>query len=344
MTEETWGLEGTAVFAGQSAANDAVTAGALLRRAREASGLHVAALAVSLKVPVCKLEALEEDRWDVLPDAVFVRALACSLCRTLKIDPQPVLDRLPQTAAPRLIENGEGINTPFRAPGDGAGPGWLAQLTKPVFLAVFALLLGALVLIFLPSVRQEVEAVASSTPGTAAQRPTQALTDPATVVESAAIVAAVKGPQALEAVAAPAVLNSVRAEPVEALRPLDKLRTGQAQGERVDGAAKPVAASSETGAAAAQTVRPEPAPDAAPEVTGVVVFKATQQSWVEVTDAKGVVPVRRLLAAGEAAGISGALPMQVIVGRADATEVQVRGKPFDLRPVSRDNVARFEVK
>ena len=79
-------------------------------------------------------------------------------------------------------------------------------------------------------------------------------------------------------------------------------------------------------------------------MSGVVVFKATQPSWVEVTDAKGVVPVRRLLAAGEAAGISGALPMQVIVGRADATEVQVRGKPFDLRSVSRDNVARFEVK
>jgi hypothetical protein len=27
-----------------------------------------------------------------------------------------------------------------------------------------------------------------------------------------------------------------------------------------------------------------------------------------------------------------------------ATEVQVRGQPFDLGPVSRDNVARFEVR
>jgi cytoskeleton protein RodZ len=57
-----------------------------------------------------------------------------------------------------------------------------------------------------------------------------------------------------------------------------------------------------------------------------------------------VVAVRRLLAAGEAAGASGVPPLQVIIGRADATEVQVRGKPFDLRKVSRDNVARFEVK
>lgn len=63
-----------------------VTAGELLRQAREAAGLHVAALAVSMKVPVKKLEALEADRLDLLPDAVFVRALASSVCRTLKID------------------------------------------------------------------------------------------------------------------------------------------------------------------------------------------------------------------------------------------------------------------
>ena len=90
----------------------------MLRQAREALGLHVAALAVALKVPVRKLEALEEDRYDQLPDAVFVRALASSVCRTLKIDPQPVLDRLPQTAKPRLINDRDGINTPFRAPSE----------------------------------------------------------------------------------------------------------------------------------------------------------------------------------------------------------------------------------
>src|SRR5258706_12919800 len=113
---ERWGGEVEAV-APQPAAHDGVTAGALLRQAREADGLHVAALAVSLKVPVRKLEALEENRWDLLPDSVFVRALASSVCRSLKIDAHPVLDRLPQNAAPRLVRAGDGINTPFRAPG-----------------------------------------------------------------------------------------------------------------------------------------------------------------------------------------------------------------------------------
>src|SRR5438105_7319249 len=106
---DAWAAEATpAVDA--APVDDGVTGGMLLRRAREAAGLHVAALAVSLKVPVRKLEALEDSRFDELPDVVFVRALASSVCRALKIDAQPVLDRLPQTSAPRLVHDGPGIN------------------------------------------------------------------------------------------------------------------------------------------------------------------------------------------------------------------------------------------
>jgi cytoskeleton protein RodZ len=54
--------------------------------------------------------------------------------------------------------------------------------------------------------------------------------------------------------------------------------------------------------------------------------------------------LRKLMTAGESAGASGALPLQVTIGKVDMTDVQVRGKPFDLKSVSRDNVARFQVK
>ena len=36
--------------------------------------------------------------------------------------------------------------------------------------------------------------------------------------------------------------------------------------------------------------------------------------------------------------------MAVVVGKADLAEVEVRGKPFVMTDVSKDNVARFEVK
>lgn len=294
------------------------SAGTLLREAREAAGLHIAALAVSLKVPVRKLEALEADRLDLLPDAVFVRALASSVCRTLKMDPAPVLDRLPQTAAPRLIRDSGGINTPFRAPSDGRNPSWLDQLSKPVFLAVFALLLGALVLIFLPSARQD-------DAGALAKPDTVSAPVPATAVvaaDAAPLPAAVPAPEPV-------------AQPTAVISPV--------------GAAAAVPTVSPTFSVAVSTptvVSPTAVvtPAVALPTTGIVVFKTQGESWVEVTDAKGVIAVRKTLAPGEVVGASGALPLAVVIGRANATRVEVRGRPFDLNTVAKDNVARFEVK
>jgi len=310
----------------QPAANDGVTAGTLLRRAREAAGLHVAALAVSLKVPVRKLEALEEDRWDALPDAVFIRALASSVCRTLKIDPQPVLDRLPQTAAPRLVRDGDGINTPFRAPSDGAPPSWLDHVTKPVFLAVFALLLGALVLILLPSTPSEDKVAASGAPDAGSGAP----------------------------VGTPPAIASLAVETVSVQTPSPATPAAPLAATTLPAAITPAASAGSASVSAASAVKVAPAPGAgAPAVvaagpaaaaSGIIQFRASGPSWVEVTDAKGVVAMRKLLGAGETAGTSGALPLQVTIGRVDHTEVQVRGKPFDLKPVSKDNVARFDVK
>ena len=77
---------------------------------------------------------------------------------------------------------------------------------------------------------------------------------------------------------------------------------------------------------------------------GIVTFRTRGNSWIQVTDASGTTVFRRLMAAGETAGASGALPLAVTIGSVEQTEVQVRGKPFNLGPVSHDNVARFEVK
>jgi cytoskeleton protein RodZ len=74
----------------------APSAGALLRQARERAGLHLGMLSVALKVPVSHLTALESDNHAQLSGPVFVRALAGSVCRQLKIDATPVLALLPQ--------------------------------------------------------------------------------------------------------------------------------------------------------------------------------------------------------------------------------------------------------
>jgi len=85
------------------------TAGAWLRDARQRHGLHIVALAATLKVHPSKLEALEADRWDELPDTTFVRALAKSICRVLKIDASPVLALLPNSED-RELTMSRGLN------------------------------------------------------------------------------------------------------------------------------------------------------------------------------------------------------------------------------------------
>lgn len=132
-----------------SASEGASSAGALLRQAREAAHVHAEALAVSLKVPTRQLEALEQDRLDLLPDAVFARALAASVCRQLKIDPAPVLALLPQDR-PGQVRDAGSLNQPFRTPGAASMPPWREWLQRPAVAVALALVLGAVLLMVLP--------------------------------------------------------------------------------------------------------------------------------------------------------------------------------------------------
>jgi cytoskeleton protein RodZ len=127
------------------------TAGSMLRAAREKRGMHIAALAAAIKVPQRKLEALEADRHDELPDLTFARALAQTVCRALKIDAQPVLDRLPQSVdTPRLARMGSGINAPFReSSGRDEGADW-SWVRRPVVWGTLIVLAAAVALVFLP--------------------------------------------------------------------------------------------------------------------------------------------------------------------------------------------------
>lgn len=127
------------------------SAGAQLRAAREKRGLHIAALAAAMKVPQRKLEALEADRYEQLPDMTFTRALAQSVCRSLKIDARPVLERLPEAHdMPKLAQVSGGLNAPFRErPGRDEPSEW-TWLRRPVFWATLLVLAGAAALAFLP--------------------------------------------------------------------------------------------------------------------------------------------------------------------------------------------------
>lgn len=129
-----------------------LSAGQMLRQAREAHGLHIDVVAAALKVPTQKLAALESDNIDALPDPVFARALAASVCRALRIDPVPVLDKLP--GAPRAAladaDRSMGGNIRHQAQRNSVRAGMTGRPSRPLLAVVGLLLVGALVLFLLP--------------------------------------------------------------------------------------------------------------------------------------------------------------------------------------------------
>ncbi len=126
------------------------TAGGLLRAARQARGLHIAALAASIKVTQRKLESLESDRYHELPDITFTRALAKTVCRSLKIDAEPVLALLPRIGEPSLDRVNEGLNTKFRERPGRMEPTDLSMLTRPTVWLPLLLVLAAVWVYFMP--------------------------------------------------------------------------------------------------------------------------------------------------------------------------------------------------
>jgi flagellar biosynthesis protein FlhG len=62
--------------------------GALLRAIREARGLALRDIASRTKIPLSSLKALEDEDFDALPPAVYLRGFVLELARQLKIEPE----------------------------------------------------------------------------------------------------------------------------------------------------------------------------------------------------------------------------------------------------------------
>ena len=328
--------------AGDSVATSGASAGTLLRQAREAAGMHIAALAVAMKVPVKKLEALEADRLDLLPDAVFARALAGSMCRTLKIDPNPILEKLPGTKKVSLTVEARAANEPFNKSTYSASNASSMKVGKTALLIVLALLVGVALILFVPSTEEvkttgdtAVEEVEPHFPLESSKQPVEEIVTP---------MAGASQPSVAPLVQASAPVTTTSA-------PADNLPTTSNSASPATVTPAPKVSSPQSSVTTPISLQPLPVPKqeavsspSAASTSHVVVFKVRGSSWVEVTDAKGVVQLRRNLNEGEEAGAAGTLPMVVVVGRADVTDVAVRGKPFDLSKLAVGNVARFEVK
>lgn len=290
--------------------NDQPTDGAQqtqsLRQLREAAGLPLAALAATLKVPVERLQALEEGRFQDLPNLTFARALASSVCRALKVDPAPVLLGLPQLGGVKL-----GSDSPAPAVMDQPRrrlPPALA-LRSPMIWAALLLLLAILLWWWLP--QSDADPVAQ------------------TQVES-------------QPVSQGVVVESVT--PAGQPLPAPEVQQSDATAAQAAPAALPVAAVSDQPAAASasQPAAEKPAVPAA--VMPLLQLRASATTWIQLKDSSGKELLQRTLQPGQVLDYDGQAPVQVVLGRASGVEVVVRGQPFDTTSFASNRVARFEIK
>ena len=289
----------------------------MLRAARERQGLHIAALAAAIKVSPRKLDALENDRWQELPDATFVRALAQTVCRTLKIDARPVLEKLPAPAPVALERHDSGLNEPFRERPGREDPGLATGAIKPMVWAAAVLMVAAAVVYFLPA-------------GLFSR-----MARPDGVASSAVTLPTAQAPAVAPAVAAlPASASAMPA-------------ASSAHAESPSGVST---AAGPTAAPGGETVFSAPPPAAAasgvqaPVAAGLLQLRTSEASWIEVRDAKGTLLLSRTVLPSESVGLDGQLPLRLTIGNASATQLQFRGQSVDLSARTRDNVARVELQ
>jgi len=300
------------------------TAGQWLREARTRQGMHLAMLSVALKVPVRTLEMLEADRHDELPGPTFVRALASSMCRHLRLDPAEVLALLPQREA-RMAPLPASLEA--AVPAQRARRRWTVDRSHAGYavlgLGMLAVIAG---LLWWPSMAQRtslpekpVSFMPPAEPGVAASTPSESGT---TIVIPVAVpeVPAPAQPQAASVAPAPAVPKASEPGPAVATPAVIPAMTP---------VITPAAAPASTASASA----------GAPALR----LSASGESWVEVRTRDDQVVFSQVVQAGQVHEIRQAGPLKVVLGRAAVMQVQVRGQPFDLAPHTKITVARFEV-
>lgn len=290
--------------------NPALSAGALLRLAREQQGMHIAMLAAQIKVPVKKVQALESDQLDEFVSPVFARSLAASICRVLKVDPAPVLALLPQAenlmlSKPSRIQEDPPVR--FRPSSTGrSGP------SRTTLWVAGGLALVTLLVAFVPDLSSRFSSAPEPSPAMSGVT-TESVVPVANLANQVQVPEVPASGAAVVEAGAPPTLPSTPA-PASAPAPA-------------------------TAAVPAAPVASAPAPASA-----VLGLTARADSWIQVADAQGHLILSRVVNKGETVKLDGALPLKVVIGRADQTEVSVRGKPFSMTDIAQGNVARFEVK
>jgi cytoskeleton protein RodZ len=288
------------------------SAGALLRSAREASGMTIDAVAQQLKLAPRQVRALEEGDYTHLPGRTFVRGFIRNYARLVRLDAEMVLGALPAGTATSNLDSPPLHAT---APTIGELPtteaprhGWTRWAIPLTLIAIIA--------------------------ATAAWEWLHPAPDaPRTVVRKEAPVAVEHGKAGTPEIIGTPLPNPVAPPPAPS--PPDAT-SAPVSAERT-------AASDSVSATVPSNPSPQPSTDARP-ADAPLVLAFRDFSWTEVKDRSGRVLLLRMNPGGTTQAIAGSPPLDVVIGNAADVTLTWKGQRIDLAPLTRQNVARFTLE
>ena len=298
--------------------------GGALRTARESQGLSIQDIASRLRLGPKQIEALETDNFTALPEPTIVRGFIRNYAKQLKINAEPLLD------AYNVLVPGSDLHRLIVKPSTNMR---MTSHKKPksgrYLLVVLAALLGLGLWLFYQSY---------------IQKPHPTALGESAIGEGVNI----EGVNSESAV-------STEPLPEAALPAAEREATLQTSTEltlpaapSADVTLNPTDANLSNTATTTLPASVEPAviPPAAPNPNGVakLEFSATQETWINVVDASGREIYNKIIFAGSRESVVVTPPVNVTVGNAGATSMSMGGKPVELAPHSRNNVAHIKLE
>lgn len=294
------------------AAPSSSSVGRELARLREARGWSQEYVSDRLKFAVRQVRALENEKWDELPQGMPLRGFVRNYARLLEVDPAPLLQALPaelQTTDPVSLAQASSLSSPLAMTSRRGWPTGPRKRLAP-WLVGGIMALAALALLGYALNQQGKLSFGEQTASTLET------SDGRTAVH-------VETP-----IAPPAA--SVTETPV-----------GTTTETPVPPATAALPPAHEPAPTPAPAADPEPA--AAPQAG--LALKLKQASWVEIRRADGSIAVSRILPANETFALDPAgAPYRVVIGNVNGVDLSWRGAAVDLTPYRRDNVARLTLQ
>ena len=290
--------------------------GGTLRLARETQGLSIQEVASKLRLSPKQIEAIEADQFAKLPEPTIVRGFIRNYAKLLKINAEPLLDAY----AVIVPSNRQHELTVKPTTNMQVTSGDKPKTSTYIWAGLTALLALGVWLFYQNYIQKPSPTVPSASVESLSNQNLEPLPEPA-------LPAAERTPE-LQASIELTLPPATEAPPAEVpAAPLDStgIVTPNTAPVVVPLPIAPVSATAPTGMAKLE-------------------FNATQETWVNVIDAKGRDIYSKTIFAGSRESIDVMPPVSVTVGNAGATSLNMNGRTIDLAPHSRNNVAHIKLE